>query len=73
VNNLGTMLFRNVDGASVEPLSATITSPRRPDLPNAEMALSTQNAIELASFRQGMTAETSKEFSKGRAASVPAG
>src|SRR5215468_7190434 len=44
---------------SVEPLSATITSPRKPAERNAAVALSIQKASELASFRQGMTTETS--------------
>jgi hypothetical protein len=44
---------------SVEPLSATITSPRNPALRKEEIAFSTQKASELASLRQGMTTETS--------------
>src|SRR5260370_31750386 len=44
---------------SVEPLSATITSPVSPDARNAFTALSTQKASEFASFRQGMTTDTS--------------
>src|SRR5882724_6906913 len=45
--------------ASAEPLSATITSPESPALRNAPIALSTQYASELASFKQGMTTDTS--------------
>src|SRR6266404_5602307 len=45
--------------ASVEPLSATITSPESPALRNASIALSTQYASEFASFKQGMTTDTS--------------
>src|SRR6266436_4410035 len=45
--------------ASVEPLSATITSPESPALRNAPIALSTQYASEFASFKQGMTTDTS--------------
>src|ERR1700730_11732805 len=48
---------------SVEPLSATITSPRSPALRKEEIAFSTQKANELASFRQGMTTETSNRGS----------
>src|SRR5213593_3642024 len=44
---------------SVEPLSATTTSPQMPASLKAASALSMQRAIELASFRQGMTTETS--------------
>src|ERR1700737_188201 len=44
---------------SVEPLSATITSPQRPADLNAPIALSTQMAREFASFKQGITTETS--------------
>src|SRR6266849_9669699 len=42
---------------SVEPLSATMTSPMRPPFRNAFTALSMQKARELASFRQGITTE----------------
>src|SRR6266850_2878760 len=45
--------------ASAEPLSATITSPVSPALRNAPIALSTQWASEFASFKQGMTTDTS--------------
>src|SRR5271157_4621170 len=45
---------------SVEPLSATTTSPRRPAARNALIALLIQNASEFASFRQGITTDTSK-------------
>src|SRR6266403_383668 len=45
--------------ASVDPLSATITSPENPALRNALSALSTQCASEFASFKQGMTTDTS--------------
>src|SRR6266481_237559 len=48
---------------SVEPLSATMTSPRRLALPKAVTAFSTQNASELASLRQGITTETSSGMS----------
>src|ERR1700683_301271 len=44
---------------SVEPLSATITSPRRPDDSNARLALSIQKLTEFASLRHGITTETS--------------
>src|ERR1700686_931106 len=44
---------------SVEPLSATITSPDKTPSAKARNALSTQMPRELASFRQGMTTETS--------------
>src|ERR1700743_2879700 len=48
---------------SVEPLSATTTSPRKPADLNASSALPTQIPIELASLRHGMTTETSTGFS----------
>src|SRR5215469_3678184 len=44
---------------SVEPLSATTTSPVRPPSANARQALSMQMPSEFASFRQGITTETS--------------
>src|SRR5713101_9211005 len=44
---------------SVEPLSATTTSPRIPISRNAANALSTQIPIERASLRQGITTEIS--------------
>src|ERR1700720_4016322 len=40
-----------------------MTSPRRLALPNAVTAFSTQNASELASFRHGITTETSSDTS----------
>src|SRR6266404_3900332 len=45
--------------SSAEPLSATITSPESPALRNAPIALSTQWASEFASFKQGITTDTS--------------
>src|SRR5260370_40053581 len=45
--------------SSVEPLSATTTSPDSPAAWNAFMALSTQYATEFASFMHGMTTDTS--------------
>src|SRR6266850_3489564 len=48
--------------ASAEPLSATITSPVSPALRNAPIALSTQWASEFASFKQGITTDTSTGF-----------
>ena len=48
---------------SVEPLSATTTSPRRPADLNASSALPTQMPMEFASLRHGMTTETSTGFS----------
>src|SRR5215469_339227 len=44
---------------SVEPLSATITSPARPAARNAVTALSMQDPSEFASLRHGMTTDTS--------------
>src|SRR5690242_8251487 len=44
---------------SVEPLSATTISPRRPAERKASMALVTQMPSEFASFKQGMTTDTS--------------
>src|SRR5215467_11818495 len=44
---------------SVDPLSATTTSPFTPKSWKAARALSMQNAIDSASFRQGITTETS--------------
>src|ERR1700730_861208 len=46
---------------SVDPLSATTTSPRNSPAANAAIALSTQIPSEFASFRQGMTTDTSKD------------
>src|SRR5919198_2817102 len=45
---------------SVEPLSATTTSPRMPASLKAAVALSMQNAMDCASLRQGITTETSR-------------
>src|SRR5260370_8118987 len=57
---------------SVEPLSATTTSPHSPAAWNAFMALSTQYASEFASFIQGMTTDTSTACDMPvRAASTP--
>src|SRR5579862_1142909 len=55
---------------SVEPLSATITSPDNAPSANARNALSMQMLREFASFRQGMTTETSGP-GLGIAASAP--
>src|SRR2546430_14187675 len=44
---------------SVEPLSETTTSPHTPIWRKEAIALSTHIAIERASFRQGITTETS--------------
>src|SRR5579863_8516955 len=48
---------------SVEPLSATTTSPRSPEDRIASSALPTQMPMEFASFRHGMTTETSMGLS----------
>src|SRR5579863_1161045 len=48
---------------SVEPLSATTTSPRSPEDRIASSALPTQMPMEFASFRHGMTTETSTGLS----------
>src|SRR3982074_370615 len=47
---------------SVEPLSATITSPKRPADFDAPIALSMQMGEEFASVKQGITRETSISF-----------
>src|ERR1700727_2711839 len=48
---------------SVEPLSATTTSPRSPADLNASSAFPTQIPIELASLRHGITTDTSTGLS----------
>src|SRR5579863_4594148 len=44
---------------SVEPLSATTTSPHRPAARNASIAFETQTPREFASFKHGITTDTS--------------
>src|SRR4051812_43123348 len=44
---------------SLEPLSATTTSPANPAAAKERIALSTQMPMEFASLRQGMTTDTS--------------
>src|SRR6266478_2760762 len=44
---------------SVDPLSATTTSPRSPFARNASIAFATQIPIEFVSFKHGITTETS--------------
>src|ERR1700675_2006779 len=48
---------------SVDPLSPTTTSPRSPAEPNALIAFETQIPIEFASFKQGITTDTSSPSS----------
>ena len=56
---------------SVEPLSATITSPGKASLGERHAnALSTQMPREFASFRQGMTTETSRPSAWNRQVSA---
>src|SRR5277367_2416738 len=56
---------------SVDPLSATSTSPRSPAARNAATALSTQNASEFASFKHGSTTVTSSATAPSASPSAP--